>query len=62
MEFILIVVSLHFASFVTMLTSLTQPSVTASASIADTRQEINLELHHLGHIQILDLLPLLRNN
>ena len=62
MEFILIVVSLHFASFVTMLTSLTQPSVTASASIADTRQEINLELHHSGHIQILDLLPLLRNN
>ena len=60
MEFILIVVSLHFASFVTMLTSLTQPSVTASASIADTRQET--DLHHLGHIQILDLLPLLRNN
>ena len=55
MEFILIVVSLHFASFVTMLTSLTQPSVTASASIADTRQEINLELHH--SVAIERLLP-----
>ena len=62
MEFILIALNLPVASFVTMLTSLTQPSVIASASITDTRQVINLDLPHLGHIQILDLLPLLRNN
>ena len=62
MEFILIFLNQHSASFVTMLASLTLPSVTASASITDTRLVINLDLPRLGHIQILDLLPLLRNN
>ena len=62
MEFILLVLNQHSASFATMLTSLTLPSVIASASTIDTRQVINLDLPRLGHIQILDLLPLLRNN
>lgn len=50
MEFILIVLNLPAASFATMLASLTLPSVTASASTADIRQVILLELHHFGHI------------
>ena len=50
MEFILTVLNLPAASFVTMLASLTLPSVIASASIADTKQVILLELHHFGHI------------